>query len=113
FAGSAEAFVAKLNGELSELLAATFLGGSDFDFANTLVLDSVGNVYVAGSTYSLDFPGVGPNSADSNLNGSIDAFVAKLDGELSTLLAATLLGDSSFDFARALALDSAGNVYVA
>ena len=110
---SNEVFVAKLDTDLSTLLAATFLGGSSVEQALTLTLDGAGNVYVAGRTASADFPGIGPESADSTRVG-IEAFVAKLDANLTTLLAATFLGGSSIiDQAFALTLDGAGNVYVA
>jgi hypothetical protein len=113
FAGDAEAFVAKLNSDLSSILAATFLGGSNFDQASTLALDSTGNVYVAGNTLSSDFPGVGPGSADSTFAGDAEAFVAKLNSDLSSILAATFLGGSDSDAVATLTLDSTGNVYVA
>ncbi len=113
FAGT-EAFVVKLDGALSTLLAATFLGGSGgIDVADAPALDGAGNVYVAGFTESADFPGIGEASADATFAGSSEGFVVKLDGALSTLLAATFLGGSDRDTAFALALDSAGNVYVA
>ena len=98
---------------IDPILAATFLGGSAEDFAAALAMDSLGNVYVAGSTVSSDFPRIGAGSADSTLAGNREVFVAKLDANLSTLLAATFLGGSAEDFAGALALDSIGNVYVA
>jgi Beta-propeller repeat len=107
-----EGFVAKLNSDLNSILAATFLGGGGDEFASALAVDTVGNVYVAGATDSSDFPGIGPGSADSTLEGS-EAFVAKLNSDLSSILAATFLGGSGFDEADALALDSLGNVYVA
>ena len=106
-----ESFVVKLNSDLSSILAATFLGGSAFDGGNTLALDSLGNVYVAGSTSSSDFPGVGPGSADSTFEVR-EGFVVKLNSDLSSILAATFLGGAG-DSASALALDSLGNVYVA
>ena len=103
---------------IDPILVATFLGGgggADFEEATALALDSAGNVYVTGSTQSPDFPGVGPGSADSTFVDQ-ETFVAKLDANLSTILAATFLGGSSglgYEEALALALDSAGNVYVA
>jgi hypothetical protein len=108
----AEGFVAKLNSDLSSILAATFLGGSSFEFVNALALDSTGNVYVAGRTFSSDFPGISPASADSTAAFD-EGFVAKLNSDLSSILAATFLGGSGLDFVNALALDSTGNVYVA
>jgi hypothetical protein len=111
-----EGFVAKLNSDLSSILAATFLGGSGVDYAFTLALDKTGNVYAAGSTDSSDFPGIGPGSADSTLAGGTEGFVAKLNSDLSSVLAATFLGGSelwpTFEGAAALALDSTGNLYV-
>ena len=54
-------------------------------------MDPTGNIYVAGSTGSRNFPGVGAGSADSTLSG-YDGFVAKLNTDLSSILAATFLG---------------------
>jgi Beta-propeller repeat len=112
----ADGFVVRLNSDLSAILAATFLGGSFGDGAGALALDSTGNVYVAGSTDSSDFPGIGPGSADNSLGsfpGSFEGFVAKLNSDLSSILAVTFLGGSNHDFPNALGFDSTGNVYVA
>jgi hypothetical protein len=83
--GGHEGFVAKLNVDLSSILAATFLGGNDSDEARAIALDSTGNVYVAGDTTSADFPGVGPGSADRVSGAFGDGFIAKLDAHLSAL----------------------------
>jgi Beta-propeller repeat len=112
-ARSGEAFVAKVNSDLSAILAATFLGGSQGERAEALALDSTGNVYVAGVTDSSDFPGVGPGSADNTFNGGNDGFVAKLNPDLSAIVAATFLGGSSQTDLSTVAVDNAGNVYVA
>lgn len=96
---------------IDPILNFTYLGGSVYEYANAVATDTAGNVYVAGWTESTDFPTAGgPSSASSA--GYVDVFVAKLDSSLTTLLAATYLGGSSGDWARALALDPAGNVYV-
>jgi Beta-propeller repeat len=107
-----EGFVAKLNSDLSSILAGTFLGGSSGDSATALILDSLSNVYVAGTTESSDFPGIGPGSADSTLGGFLEGFVVKLNSDLSAILAATFLGGSEFDRSSSLAVDTTGNVYV-
>jgi hypothetical protein len=112
-AGPGEVFVAKLNSDLSSILAATFLGGSDVEQVFDLALDSAGNVYIAGEAVSADFPGVGPGSADSTFAGFSEGFVAKLNSDLSSILAATFLGGDNRDTAFGLALDSTGNIYVA
>ena len=116
-----EGFVVKLNSDLSSFLAATFLGGELGDSAVALAVDSLGNVYVAGSTGSPDFPGIGPGSADSTIERS-EGYVVKLNSNLSSILAATFLGGGrraggtfvgGFDSATTLILDSLSNVYVA
>jgi len=116
FDGGREGFVAKLNSNLSSILAATFLGGNRNESPFALTLDATGNVYVAGFTGSSDFPGVGPGSADDAFAGGEvgdEGFVAKLNSDLSSILAATFVGGHSGDAVVALALDSTGNVYVA
>jgi hypothetical protein len=109
-----EAFIAKLNSDLSSIRAATFLGGSgqESSVANALALDTLGNVYVTGSAFSSDFPGISLGSADRTFAGTVEGFVTKLNSDLSAILAATFLGGSGTDEPRALALDNAGNVYV-
>jgi len=111
--GESDALISKLNGDLTTLLYSTFLGGSGSEGVADLELDTHGNVYVAGSTGSIDFP-ITSGAFDQTHNGGADAFISKLNGNLSSLSAATFLGGSSGrDKATALALDTQGNVYVA
>ena len=107
-----DVFVSKLDSNLSTLIASTFLGGASMDFGNAIVLDSSNNVYVAGYTWSTDFPTAG-SPYDSSYNGGFeDAFVSKLDSSLSTLIASTFLGGARNEHCGAIALDSSNNVYV-
>ncbi|MGO9125072.1 MAG: SBBP repeat-containing protein [Terriglobales bacterium] len=107
---SGDAFVAKVNPRGS-LVFATYLGGSGEDAGNAIAVDNLGNIYVAGSTTSQDFPLVRP--AQRAGGGATDAFVAKVAADGSRLIYATYLGGSSFDEARGIAVDGAGNAYVA
>ncbi len=89
---------------------ATYLGGSGADRAYAVAVDLAGNVYVAGETDSADFPETGRLDP---VGPSTDAFVVKLDPTGSHVLWATIFGGSFADSARAIAVDAAGEVYVA
>ena len=54
--GGTNAFAAKINADGSGLIYATYLGGSNADTARGIAADSAGNAYIAGSTFSADFP---------------------------------------------------------
>jgi hypothetical protein len=101
------------------LLYSTYLGGSGTDDEPTAMVVSGGLIYLAGFTNSPDFPTVAPNSLSpyqSTLNGTYNAFVAQFDPTQSganSLLASTYLGGSIDDVARTMAVDTAGNVYLA
>ncbi len=109
---SGDVFISKLDGSLSRLIASTYLGGSHNDSGKAIALDGSGNVYVAGNTYSSDYPAT-TGAYDSSPHGYDDVFISKLDGALSKLIASTYLGGSATEFANAMTLDGIGNVYVA
>ena len=54
--GGVDVFVSLLSADLKTLTQSTFLGGNGNDYAESMAL-SGGNVYVAGETYSSNFPG--------------------------------------------------------
>ncbi len=106
--------MARLNSNLTQILQATYLGGSSDDYANALAIHpTTGEVYVAGYTVSNDFPKT-TGGAQANNNGGWDAFVARLNSNLTQILQATYLGGSSDDRSNALAIHpTTGEVYVA
>jgi hypothetical protein len=71
---------------------------------------SAGNVYVAGYTYSTDFPLV--NALQSTFAGIDDVFIAKLAPAGNRLLYATYLGGHLQDEAEGIAVDAVGYAYV-
>jgi len=110
--GSLDAFVARLNGSLTALEQATYLGGSGDDQAEALAIEpTTGDVYVTGDTFSRDFPGTS-GGAQSALGGSVDGFVARLSADLTTLDQATYLGGLGEDSALAIQ-PTTTDVYVA
>ncbi len=82
--GRNDAFVAKLTADGQQIVYSTFLGGSQVDFGNRIVVDASGNAYVAGTTYSSDFPTTRNAAQRRYGGGDRDCFVAGFapDGRL-------------------------------
>jgi Beta-propeller repeat len=93
------------------LLASIFLNDCGRDRGDGIALDSSGNVYVAGSTNSANFPLVNPLQPNYG-GGAIDGFVSKLNAAGSGLVYSTYLGGGDYDYAKAIAADGSGNAYV-
>lgn len=93
---------------------STYLGGSRGDVAGGVAVDSEGNIYIAGSTGSLDFPLLGAVqdqfAGGGTPNG--DVFVTKLDPSASSVIYSTYIGGGTTDIARSIAVDSEGRAIV-
>ena len=109
--GGLDAFVAKFNATGSNLIYATYLGGNQADQARGIAVDAAGNAFVAGNTFSSNFPT--QSSLQSQPRGAGDAFITKLNATGSALLYSTYFGGSATDGANAIALDASGAAYVA
>lgn len=107
----ANVFIAKFNSTGSTLLFATYLGGSGIEDRVSVALDSAGAIYVGGNTDSADLPDT-PGALDGSLSGSTDGFVAKLTSTGSAITYLTYLGGTSDDALEAIAVNSAGHVFV-
>ena len=106
-----DVFVSKLNWNLTELVASTYLGGVGDDAGNAITIGLDKKIYVAGYTSSIDFPTT-PDAFSANKGALIDAFVSKLSSDLTKLLASTFLGGFYRDAARSVVTDAQGNIYV-
>ena len=94
------------------VFSSSVLNGSGATSANSITVDASGNAYVTGDTASTNFPTVNPIQASRN--GAQDAFVSKFNAAGSALIYSTYLGGSaSFENGWDIAVDSAGNAYVA
>ena len=92
---------------------STYLGGSGSEDALDnmgVALDASGNIYIAGTTDSADFPTTG--DIQDQFVAITDAFVVKLDPSGSQTLYATYLGGDGLDSGQAVAVDEDGNAYV-
>jgi uncharacterized protein (TIGR03437 family) len=105
-----DAFAAKISPAGNTLAYSTFLGGSGVELAHGIAVDTIGAAYVVGETGSSDYPVSNP----MRLAGSgTDSFVTKLAPSGSTIEYSSYLGGQAIDAATAVAIDSAGNAYVA
>jgi Beta-propeller repeat len=110
--GGADGFVLKLNATASALVFSTLLGGNDGDSTSGVALDAAGNLWVAGTTSSLDYP-VTPDALSGVHSGGItDAVITQLNPTASAILYSTFYGGTQPDPAGAIALDGNGNVFV-
>jgi hypothetical protein len=126
--GGYDIFVTKLNPTGSALVYSTYLGGSEDEGVQALVLDAAGDAYVAGNSSSSNFPttaGAYDTKFDPQKAGQLNcslyntpipcpyATVTKLNPTGSGLLYSTFLGGNGEDVAGALAVDPFGEAYVA
>jgi Beta-propeller repeat len=111
-AGQADVFITKFNASGSALVYSTYIGGSSFEEGNSIAIDSKGNAYVTGITYSTDYPTTaGVIQTTGNVLG--DGFVTELNASGSSLVYSTYLGGSGSTQPFAIAVDSADAAYVA
>ena len=115
-AGGTDGFVAVFDpsqsGRLS-LLYATYLGGAGFDEPAGIAV-AKNKIYVTGSTLSDNFPLA--HAFQPGRNVGRDAFLTEIDifqSGSASLVASTYFGGSKSDFGRTVAVDAAGNVYIA
>ncbi len=106
------AFVAKFDSTAQHLLYATLLGGSKAEQARAIAIDASGNMVIAGTSSSPDFPGKGAlqDFKGGGINNT-DDFVAKFSAS-GALVYSTLVGGSGGEGCGGLALDAVGNAYV-
>ena len=104
----------------SQIVYATYLGGTGIDTLGGIAVDSAGSLYLTGTTASYDFPttpGAFATGYQCSVVGSITcgtkAFAAHLNPTGSSLEYSTYLGGSATDQGHAIAIDGAGNAYIA
>jgi hypothetical protein len=111
-----DAFVARFDRTGTNLIYATYLGGSGDDGARGLAVDAAGNAYVAGYTDSANFPTTNAlyklNPYYTDTTHPTHVFVTELNPAGNALVYSTYLGGNSMDAAYGIALDPAGNAYI-
>ena len=113
-------FVLKLSPDGSTITYATYLGGHGgpspseagiYNDVTGMALDQAGNMAVTGYTLTPDFPTV--NAVQSDLTGSVDAFLTVISADGHTIDYSTYLGGANGAQAAAVAVDPQDNLIVA
>ncbi len=126
---SYDAFVCKFYPGFTNRVYATFLGGTNNDAATGITVDTNGNAYVVGWTISTNFPGARQNDGFTNCTGFVNnqitnnvinwlgittnTFLTEINASGSNILHTAVFGGFTMDIANGVALDTAGNIYVA
>jgi hypothetical protein len=105
------AFVSRLDSDLTTLQTSTLIEGSNADEAHALQFDNNGDILLAGYTVSLNWP-VTPGAYDMTQNSNKDAFVLRLDYDLTTLMHSTFIGGGYYDWATDILQDASDNIYI-
>jgi hypothetical protein len=103
-AGGEDNYIRKFNRRGEELWTRQF-GSTGNDLVRTMEVDATGQIYVAGAVGGA-LPG------QTALGGSSDGYLAKYDTNGNELWTRQL-GSAEGDFVRSVALDRAGNIYLA
>ncbi len=95
------------------LTFSLYLSGSNQDIAQTIGLDKIGFLYVAGTTYSTDFPIV--SGFQATQGGGTDIFVAKIDPNAKAgtqIVFSTYIGGTANETLGGMHVGSNGDVYL-
>jgi gliding motility-associated-like protein len=125
FPSGTDLFVSRISVNGDDLLASTFIGGTDNDGLNTsqilkynyadevrgeIDIDKNNNIYIATSTYSVDFPSI--NGFQNSKNGGQEGCIIKMDNQLTSIIWSSYLGGQKDDAIYSLAFDERDNIYV-
>ncbi|HUU05986.1 MAG TPA: SBBP repeat-containing protein [Patescibacteria group bacterium] len=112
-----DAFVTRIDTTQSgsaSLVYSTYLGGNNEDRGFGIAVDSSGNAYVTGITFSTNFPTLNPYQTYPD-DDDRNAFVTRIDTTQSgsaSLVYSTYLGGEGEDYGMGIAVDNSGKAYV-
>ncbi|MFM9984281.1 MAG: SBBP repeat-containing protein [Flavobacteriales bacterium] len=93
------------------MIWASQLGGDGDEYGRSIAADTIGNIYTTGhflGTVDLD---PGPGLASFGTTGADDCFVTKMDPN-GNLIWAVSFGGTGGDFARSIAVDLEGSIFI-
>ncbi len=118
------AVLTKFNPDATNLIWASYLGGTGGDYPHSIITNAQGELFVYGTTSSDDFP-VTPWGFQTQNAGGVDIYVTHFNNTGSALIGSTYLGGSATDgrnntssfghdgFRGEIVLDDNGNAFIA
>jgi gliding motility-associated-like protein len=111
--GLQDGVVLKFNANLTAMLFASHIGGSQDDAAYVMAVAPNGDIYAGGGTASSDFPGNKAGTVGATFGGSIaDGFIAVVSSDGSTLIKTTYIGTPGVDQVYGIQFDKSGFFYL-
>lgn len=104
-----DTFITKIDTYQYGLVYSTCLGGTYEDYGEGISVDSTGAIYVAGYTFSDDFPLRDPYQP---INKASDVFLCKLTPSGNALVFSTFFGGSYGEMIKDMRLDSQNAIYI-
>jgi len=110
--GGSDVFVTKLDPNGKLLFTDTF-AGKGVDTGTAITVDATGNIYIAGTTTSPDFPLSKALQTQPSIDNGTTGFIIKLSNDGTTILYSTYFGGVlGYTSISSLATDSKGNLYL-
>jgi fibronectin type 3 domain-containing protein len=97
---------------VDDLLYGTLFGGVSIEEDCYIDVDASGNMYIAGTTMSYDFPTT-VGAFDVSPNGNRDVFAMKVSADGGTVVFSTLIGGNRSDWCHGMVVDDKGSMYIA
>lgn len=110
--GKQDGVVFKFNSNLSTLLFSSFIGGSNTESGNGIIIDNTSDVYVTGGTTSPDFPFTAGGYQSTYQGGKADGYVLRISPTGNTVLNGTYFGTPSYDQSYFIQSDKQQNIYI-
>ena len=124
--GGTDMALSKYTPDASQLVYATYIGGSSGDYPHSTIVDYNGQLCVYGSSTSIDFPTT-TNAVQTTNGGSTDIVITKLNANGTALVGSTYIGGSDGDgrnssfgnnnygdtYRGEIVIDDQGNIYIA
>lgn len=110
--GSLDGCIFKMDNALSNIIWASYIGGSGTDAVYSIALDKLDNPVISGGTTSTNFPTSQGVVRPNYMGGSCDGFITRISKNGDAILRSTYWGTNFYDQAYFVELDKSNNIYV-